>query len=69
MLILSVVTVYALPLDNENENVNENLEIFEDAEAIVDFPNELIRDKRQYGGKKNLQFKNIIVIYFAKFVA
>ena len=51
MLILGVVAVYALPLEVESENVNENLELFEEVEANVDFPNELIRDKRQYGGK------------------
>lgn len=55
LLIISVAAVCSLPLEekseNENLNVLANFEA-EPAEADVNFVDDLVRDKRQYGGNK-----------------
>ena len=50
MLILGAIAIYAVPVENESEDGDQNLEVFDDTDiADIDFPNELNRDKRQYG--------------------
>lgn len=55
VLIISVAAVCALPLEenveSENLNVLANLEA-EPSEADINLINELVRDKRQYGGNE-----------------
>lgn len=60
VLILGVAAVCAVPLDSKSEN--ENIELLENIEAEpsqadVDFVNESVRDKRQYGGKCQSSFE------------
>lgn len=53
VVIIGLTAVCALPLENKSEN--EKLELlanFEgEADEDVEFASDLIRDKRQYGGK------------------
>lgn len=52
VLMLAVVAVYALPVEEKIDN--ENLNTLTDLEADqLAFDDEVVRDKRQYGGKQN----------------
>lgn len=59
VLILGVAAVYAVPLESKSEN--QNIELLENIEAEpqadVDFVNESVRDKRQYGGNCQSSFE------------
>lgn len=60
VLIISVAAICALPLEenNENENLNvlSNFEA-EPSEGDINVINELVRDKRQYGGNEHFILK------------
>lgn len=59
VLIFGIAAVCAVPLESKSEN--ENIELLENVEvepsADVDFVNESVRDKRQYGGNCQSSFE------------
>lgn len=55
VLIISVAAVCALPLEENGENENVNvLSEAEPSDADINLINEMIRDKRQYGGNEKI---------------